>query len=275
MIWRQQRLLAALLSFLLLAACASPQQRGAADEVLPVTGANASSTAGYSVSSDTQRRADAHLQLALAYYQQAQWQVALDEVARALRASPREPDALSMRGLIYMASGRQDLAGADFLEALRIVPEQPDYLNNYAWFLCRSGRAQESLSWFDRAVKRPDSRSPEKALNNAGTCSIAAGDRRAAKAYFLRAAAVQSGNVRSHAELAKLYFDDGDYPRARFHAERATAVTTPGVDALWLAIKVARKSDQPSTEAKLLAQLSHLYPDSAEYAAYQRGAFDE
>jgi type IV pilus assembly protein PilF len=53
------------------------------------------------------------------------------------------------------------------------------------------------------------------------------------------------------------------------------AVATPGVEALWLAIKVARKSDQPEMEAKLLTQLRLLYPDSAEYAAYQRGVFDE
>ena len=52
-------------------------------------------------------------------------------------------------------------------------------------------------------------------------------------------------------------------------------LATPGVEALWLAIKVARKSDQPEMEAKLLTQLRLLYPDSAEYAAYQRGVFDE
>jgi type IV pilus assembly protein PilF len=269
---RQQRSIAALLSFLLLAACASLQQHGATGHVSPASDA---ASAVYSAPSDARRRADAHLQLALAYYQQTQWQVALDEVTLALRAMPQLPDALSMRGLIYMASGRRDLAGADFRQALQIAPEQPDYLNNYAWFLCQDGHAQESLDWFERAVGKPDYRSPWKALNNAGSCSLAAGDRRLAEAYFLRAAAVQAGNVRSNIELAKLYFNDGDFPRARFHAERAMAVATPGVEALWLAIKVARKSDQPETEAKLLTQLRLLYPDSAEYAAYQRGVFDE
>jgi type IV pilus assembly protein PilF len=255
-------LIALSLSFLLLAACASPQRSGAQD---PASAA----------ASDAQRRADAHLQLALAYYQQAQWQIALDEVALALQAAPRQSDALSMRGLIYMAFGRQELAGADFREALRSAPDRPEYLNNYAWYLCQDGQAQASLQWFERAVRRPDYRSPEKALNNAGSCSLKAGDAVAAKAYFLRAVEIQPANARSNAELAKIYFNDGDYARARFHAAHATAVATPDVDALWLAIKVARKSDQPSTETKLLAQLRRLYPDSAEYAAYQRGAFDE
>jgi type IV pilus assembly protein PilF len=252
---QRQRLIAALLSFWLLAACASPAAR--------------------SVPSGARQRADAHLQLALAYYQQDQLGVALDEVALALQAMPQEADALSMRGLIYMASGRQDLAGADFLQALRVAPERPDYLNNYAWFLCRNGDAQASLHWFEQAAGQPGSRAPAKMLNNAGACSLSAGDRQAAKAFFLRAVALQPDNAQSNAELAKLYFNDGDYPRARLHAERATAVATPAADALWLAIKVARKSDQPLTEARLLTQLRSLYPDSAEYAAYQRGVIDE
>jgi type IV pilus assembly protein PilF len=268
--WRLQRWIAALVSVLLVAACANSSaglERDPGPGSGPGPGPNSAAT--------DQQRADAHLQLALAYYQQSQWQVALDEAALALQIVPEQPDALSMRGLIYMASGRQALAGAQFLQALRIVPDQPDYLNNYAWYLCQTGHAQASLRWFERAAGRPNYQTPEKALNNAGTCSLTAGYRDAAKKYFARAAAVQPGNVRSNTELAKLYFNDGNYPRARFHAERATAVAKPGVEALWLAIKVARKSEQPSTETKLLAQLRSLYPDSAEYAAYQRGVFDE
>jgi type IV pilus assembly protein PilF len=133
-----------------------------------------------------QQRADAHLQLALAYYQQSQWQVALDEAALALQIVPEQPDALSMQGLIYMASGRQALAGAPFLQALRIAPDQPDYLNNYAWYLCQTGHAQASLRWFERAAGQPDYQTPEKALNNAGTCSLTAGERDVAKNYFVQ-----------------------------------------------------------------------------------------
>lgn len=271
MSWRLQRMRAALLSFLLLTACA-----GAVNANQPQSNlASISAADSTSVGAMTQRRADAHLQLALAYYQQGQWQVALDEATLALRIAPEHADALSMRGLILMASGRPALAGAEFEKALRIAPEQPDYLNNYAWFLCQTGQAQASLSWFERAAAQPDYRSPEKALNNAGACSQAAGDTDAAKRYFQQALALRPDDARGNVALATIYFNDGDYPHARLHAERAAAGSTPGVDALWIAIKVARKSNQAGTETQLLAQLRHLYPESTEYAAYQRGAFDE
>jgi type IV pilus assembly protein PilF len=265
---RLQQWIAASISVLLLAACANSSAALGGDprSYAQLQSQNAAAK---------QQRADAHLQLALAYYQQSQWQVALDEATLALQIEPQQPDALSMRGLIYMASGRQALAGAEFQQALQIAPDQPDYLNNYAWFLCRTGQAQASLRWFEQAARQPDYETPEKALNNAGTCSLSIGERDAARNYFVRAAALQPGNVQSNLELAKLYLHDRDYPHAGFHAERAMAVEKPGVEALWLAIKVARKSEQPSTETQLLMQLRSLYPDSAEYAAYQRGAFDE
>ena len=267
MSWRRQRSSVAVLSFLLLTACA-----GAVSANQPTLSGMTETSAA---ASTNQRRADAHLQLALAYYQQSQWQVALDEASLALQIAPEQADALSMRGLILMASGRSALAGADFQQALRIAPEQPDYLNNYAWYLCQTGRARESLDWFERAAARPDYRAPEKALNNAGECSRAAGDTDAAKRYFQRALGLRPNDARANVALAKIYYNDGDYPQARLHAERGAAGARPGADALWIAIKVARKSVQAAKETQLLAQLRHLYPDSAEYAAYQRGVFDE
>lgn len=151
------------------------------------------SPAVYPVSSpaltDAARRADAHLQLALAYYQQAQWPTALDEVALALQSEPQLADGYSMRGLILMASGRAALAGAEFQQALRLAPGHPDYLNNYGWFLCRQGQPRASLAWFERAAAQPGYSAPARALNNAGVCSEMAGEPAAAKAYFMQAAA--------------------------------------------------------------------------------------
>lgn len=259
-----QQWLAASLSFLFLLALTPVVSAGSA------TAANSDDTA-----SGRQQRADAHLQLALAYYQQNQWQIALDETATALRIMPREADAMSMRGLIYMASGRQAMAGKEFLDALRIAPHQPDYLNNYAWFLCQGEHPQEALEWFERAAGQPGYSTPEKALNNAGACSLKSGDRQAAIGYFRQALALKPADVRGNMALAELYLGQGDYSLAGTYAARATDVAKPGVEALWLAIKVARKSVEPAIETGLLAQLRSLYPTSVEYAAYQRGVFDE
>jgi type IV pilus assembly protein PilF len=44
---------------------------------------------------------------------------------------------------------------------------------------------------------------------------------------------------------------------------------------LWTAIKVERKLGDKLVETALVTQLRRRYPDSPEYAAYVRGAFDE
>jgi type IV pilus assembly protein PilF len=46
-------------------------------------------------------------------------------------------------------------------------------------------------------------------------------------------------------------------------------------DVLWLAIKVQHKLGDTAAEAGWATQLRRHHPGSTEYAAYQRGAFDE
>ncbi|HEV2608658.1 MAG TPA: type IV pilus biogenesis/stability protein PilW, partial [Noviherbaspirillum sp.] len=46
-------------------------------------------------------------------------------------------------------------------------------------------------------------------------------------------------------------------------------------DVLWLAIKTERKLGDRAAETSLATQLRRRHPNSVEYAALQRGAFDE
>jgi type IV pilus assembly protein PilF len=46
-------------------------------------------------------------------------------------------------------------------------------------------------------------------------------------------------------------------------------------DILWLAIKVQHKMGDQGAEQGWVTQLRRHHADSPEYAAYQRGAFDE
>jgi type IV pilus assembly protein PilF len=75
--------------------------------------------------------------------------------------------------------------------------------------------------------------------------------------------------------LAKVYYQKGDYVRARFYVGRATKADGVSADTLWLAIRVEHKLADKAVEASLATQLRRRHPNSAEYAAYQRGAFDE
>jgi type IV pilus assembly protein PilF len=255
---------ALMMIMLLLSGCAANRGAGAPQEL-----------ATSSDQSDSQRRSRIRLQLAVGYYEQGQYQVALDEVKQALLVDPEFADAYSMRALIYMSLGETRLAEENFSHALRLAPNNPDIANNYGWFLCQNRREKQSISYFEAALTNPTYQSPAKALNNAGVCALRMGDSTVAEEYFVRAFRENPASPATNFNLAKIYYGHQDYERARFYVNRVIAADVLAADVLWLAIKVERKLGDRVAEAKLVAQLSRRYPNSAEYAYYQRGAFDE
>jgi len=224
---------------------------------------------------ENRRRAQIRLQLAVGYYEQRQMAVALDEIRQAVIADPTFAEAYVMRALIYMDMGENKLAEESFLQAIKLSPNSPDFNNNYGWFLCQNGREKESIAYFDAALKNRGYQSPAKALNNAGICSMKLKNRAAAERYFSQAFQYDPGNPTTNSNLARIYFDQGDYERARFYVGRVMKSDVMTADVLWLAIKIERKLGDRAAETSLATQLRRRHGGSAEFAAYQRGAFDE
>ncbi|HYD81509.1 MAG TPA: type IV pilus biogenesis/stability protein PilW [Paucimonas sp.] len=224
---------------------------------------------------DSQKRARIRLQLAVGYYEQRQYPVALDEIKQALLADPNLADAYGVRALIYMDMGEARLADENFQQAMRLNPYNPDLSNNYGWFLCQNGRMQESIQHFESALKNRSYQSPAKALNNAGVCSLKLKDTAAAERYFARAFQQDPGNPGVNANLARVHYERRDYERARFYINRVIKADVATADVLWLAIKIERKLGDRAAETSLATQLRRRHPNSAEFVFYQRGAFDE
>ncbi|AXA89870.1 type IV pilus biogenesis/stability protein PilW [Massilia sp. YMA4] len=267
---RSMALLAALGMAGLLAACA-----GAGDT------AGGSGKADLPTLSDTtaaQKRAQIRMQLAVGYYEQGQLPVALDEIKKAVAADPEYADAWGMRALIYMAMGETTLADDNFRRALQLAPGNPDIANNYGSFLCQNGRVKESFKYFDTALASRQYASPEKALNNAGNCALKAREFDTAEKYLLQALQLTPDQPSTNASLARVYYERRDYVRANFFITRlgkvARADSLPA-DVLWLAIRVQHKMGDTGAEQGWVTQLRRHHAASPEYAAYQRGAFDE
>lgn len=224
---------------------------------------------------DVQKRAQIRLQLAIGYYEQRQFNTALDEIKQALATDPNFADAYSVRALIYMDMGETRLADDNFQTAMKLSPNNPDLSNNYGWYLCQNERAAQSIPYFEAALRNRAYQSPEKAFNNAGICSLKLKDPTAAERYLTQAFRLAPGNVATNVNLARIYYGQGDYSRARFYVARATKDESVSADTLWLAIRVEHKLVDRAAEASLVTQLRRRHPNSSEYAAYQRGAFDE
>ena len=226
-----------------------------------------------------EKRANIRLQLAVGYYQQGKYDIALDEIKQALAADPNFADAYGMRALIYTAMGQVALADDNYRHAMRLAPGNPELANNYGAFLCQTAnRPAEAMPQFEAALKNTSYQTPVSALVNAGVCSLKTKNFDAAERYLLDALRYNPQLPAVSSGLARVYFERRDYQRAGFFINRLTEVSTLdnlSADALWLALRVQRKLGERSMEASLVAQLRRRFPGSPEYLAYERGAIDE
>ena len=236
------------------------------------------STADKEQAASVEQRAALRLQLASAYYMQDQFAVALAEAEQAVQLVPDNVQVRGMRALIFAAMHQPGAAEKDFLYALRLAPHNPELSNNYGLFLCQTGRAAQSLAYFDAALQDVAYGTPELALHNAAACSLIMQDYPRAASYWLKAERIAPGVAITYAGLVRVYYQQQDYRQAAHYLERLGKVATmesQTADVLWLGIKVQHKLGDAGAEAGLGAHLRNHHSGSPEYAAYQNGAFDE
>jgi type IV pilus assembly protein PilF len=245
-------------------------------------GAGASSGQELKTASDQtalEKRSQIRLQLAVDYYQAGKYEIALDEIKKAIVADPDSAQAYGVRALIYTAMGETALADDNYRHALRIAPRNPDLSNNYGLFLCDAGaKPAQAMGYFETALKDPHYASPAKAMVNAGNCSLKMKNVDAAERYLLDALRYEPALPTVNMGLARVYFERRDYQRAGFFINRLTEAAkldTLPADALWLALRVEHMLGDRASEASLAAQLRKRFPGSPEYAAFERGAFNE
>lgn len=226
-----------------------------------------------------EKRGVIRLQLAIGYYQEGKYEIALDEIKQAIAANPDSADAYGVRALIYTAMNETTLADENYQRALRLAPRNPDLANNYGSFLCASGaKPAQAMTYFDAALKNPSYATPLSALVNAGNCSLKTKQYAAAERYFTDALRYDPDLAQSNAGLARAYYERRDFTRAGFFINRLTSTSkfeSLSAETLWLAIRVARKLGERTLEASLTGQLQRRFPGSPENMALQRGLFDE
>lgn len=235
----------------------------------------ATQTATAAAAADTRKRASIRLQLAATYYQKGQFNVALEEVQRALQLDPEYADAYSLLGLINMDLGKHGEAEANFQRALRLDGENAELMNNYGWFLCQSGREREAIDYFRRAAASRLYATPAMPMRNAGICSLRIGDTKAAEEFLRRAFELDAANPITKYYLARLYLRTKQLDRARFYYGLLPRGAEASAEVLWLGVRLARAEGDVRTERELATELRRRFPDSREAVALRREAFDD
>ena len=265
---------AVLAAAIVLAGCAAS---GGADKPAPSNPAasNVDIQRRDAAPTDARRRAAIRLQLAINYYQDGKFNVALDELKQALTMDPSYADAHNVLALIYMELRENALAEQSFQRALQLEPGNSDLNNNYGWYLCQTGREKDALRYFDVALQNPLYAQKEKPLQNAGVCSLKLGDRVAAEDFFRRSFEMNpAGGVAAY-NLAEMFYARKEYARAQFYASQVNggAAVTPA--SLWLGVRIERRLGNRTNQVALESQLERLFADSREAALQRRGQYND
>jgi type IV pilus assembly protein PilF len=224
--------------------------------------------------SDPHNRAKVHAELAALYYGRGNMAIALEELRTAVAADANYPLTYSLFGLVYMELREPRLAQENFERGLRLSPTDPDINHNYGWFLCQSGREEESIKYFMKAVSNPLYPTPWRSYSAAGVCSLRKNNLKEAEDFFQRALRMDPNDPGSLLQLGQIRYRQGSLEEARRLVIRYNRLVEPTAESLWLALRVERKLGERGAESSYANQLRRRFAASREYQQLQRGEYD-
>lgn len=228
-------------------------------------------------SKPTKRGSDAeiasiNLELGINYYRQGKLDRAEEKLKTALDADNDSASAHNMLALVYSEQGLSELAEEHYRKSLQLVDENsPDFAsfnNNYGVFLCDQGKYKQAQEKFVLAINHPRYQSPQTALENAGLCAQAAGEKGMAEGYFRQSLQHDPRLPRALFAMAQLYFEKKSYLQVRAYIQRLHEVEQPTAASLWLGLRAERQLGNESAVNEYAQILTKQFPDSNETARY-------
>lgn len=221
--------------------------------------------------SEAQRSAKIHTELASLYFGNRQYSVALEELSMALAVDSGYAPAYGLQGLVHMALNENGRAEDNFQRALGLASGDPEIRNNYGWFLCQTGRERSAIPHFLAAAQNPLYTTPGRAYFNAGLCAVRLKDDRLAEEYFLRARAASAASPQLLYQLASLYLRKSLPLQAKPYVDSLNAMIEPTAESLWLSVRVFHALGDRNAAGSHASMLTGRFPDSPEAAKLRAG----
>jgi type IV pilus assembly protein PilF len=220
-------------------------------------------------------RARIHTELAAQYYARRQYSVALQELREALRSEAGYAPAYNMLALVHTDLGEFREAEEAYRRAIDLQPQYSEAYNNFGYFLCQRGRLDESLGQFEKAWRNPLYASPEKALANAGYCTLLKGDPDEAERLAQRAMVRAPNQPVAILTLAEVSHQRGHIQLARSQVQQLAGLGPLDAAALWLGVRIERQLGNRAAEGDHGAQLRRRFPDARETRWLLSGQYDK
>jgi type IV pilus assembly protein PilF len=211
------------------------------------------------------------VQLARNYIGDGNWTDAKRNLKIAVEMDDRNAEIYEAFALIYQSTGEFELAEENYRRAIALDRDFSRARNNYAAFLFARERFEDAEKQLERVVKDTLYDARPQAYINLGLCRVALDKPQLAEEAFVRALAMDRRNRIALLELAQLRLAAGDYAGAGdYYTAYRTAVRQQSARGLWVGVRLAKATGDRDAEGSYGLALRNRYPDSPEYAAWQR-----
>lgn len=214
-----------------------------------------------------------HTELAAEYFHRRQFDVAIEEVAEALKAQSNYAPAYNVLGLVNMTLNENNKALDNFEQAIRLAPKNSEINNNYGWFLCQHipQRMDQAIDHFMVATQDPLYLTPEMAFTNAGLCELKRQRYHEAQVFFQKALSIHPNYLSALIGLVDIDFQRGNLASAKSKLTDLLQSNPSTPESLFLAIQIEQaKGDQLAADSYIF-QLQKHFPDSKEAVAIREG----
>jgi len=184
--------------------------------------------------------ASVYLQLGVRYMDLGKLEVAKENLQRAQKKEPNNPQVLNAFAFLYEKLNDYDQAKENYEKALDVSPDDWSVQNNYGRFLCDRGEYEEGMALLTKAISTQLNDRQWLALTNAGRCQLAMKQQQSAKAYFKQALILNNTYAPALLEMQKISYQNGEYWAAKGYLQRYLSVASHTSGTLWFAMQTER-----------------------------------
>jgi len=210
---------------------------------------------------------DTRVALGKAYLQQGRYELAQENLLKALDRNPNSVDAHTVIAVLYERLGNPKAAEQHYARAADLAPKSGDTNNNYGQFLCGTGRYDEAQKYYARAMEDPFYKTPGILYVNAGTClADHGGDAQLGQAekYLRQALEADPNNALALYYIARVLYTKNDFFHARAFIQRFETLGKPDPAALLLARNIEVKLGHTASAKDYAQRLHKDFPDSEQ-----------